>query len=126
MTTLKQIRDNMTDDKKLLLDLSLSVIKKIYGDNLTEREITKLSKEIIADMTDVSFDNLFRCMYEGKRYNVNFEVIVHYDNTDKPCFEVIEDVFHNETEETESNIVCFGSIKSVIDMLLTNTMNYWE
>jgi len=77
MTTLKQIRDNMTDDKKLLLDLSLSVIKKIYGDNITEREITKLSKEIIADMTDVSFDNLFRCMYEGKRYNVNFEVIVH-------------------------------------------------
>ena len=124
MTTLKQIRDNMTDDKKLLLDLNLNIIKKIYGENITSREITKLSKELIEDMTDVSFSDNFTFTYIGTKVNVKFEVIVHYDNTDKPCYEVIEDVTHNETNETESNIVCLGNIKSVIDMFATNTLYY--
>lgn len=124
MTTLKQIRDNMTDDKKLLLDLNLNIIKKIYGDNITSREITKLSKELIEDMTDVSFSDNFTFNYIGTKVNVKFEVIIHYDNTDKPCYEVIEDVTHNETNETESNIVCLGNIKSVIDMFATNTLYY--
>ena len=127
MTTLKQIRDNMTDDKKLLLDLNLGIIKKIYGDNFTSREITKLSKEIMEDMTGISFDNNFKFTYKGLKKIVQFEVIVHYDDNDTPAYEVIEDVTHihdNEDDACESNIVCFSSIKSVIDMFVTNTLLY--
>lgn len=126
MTALKQIRDNMTDDKKLLLDLNLNIIKKIYGDNITAIEIAKLSKELMEDMTGVSFSDNFTFTYIGTKINVQFEVIIHYDNTNRPCYEVIEDVTHNETNETESNIVCLGNIKSVIDMFATNTWNYVE
>lgn len=126
MTTLQEL-NKLQDNKKILLELSLPVIKRMYGDNFDNRMITDLSKEIIEDMTDISFDNNFKFTYKGIKKVVQFEVIVHYDNDDTPAYEVIEDVTHihdNEDDACESNIVCFSSIKSVIDMFVTNTLFY--
>ena len=126
MTTLKEFTKLM-DDKKILLELSLPIIKKIYGDNFTSKEITDLSIEIMEDVTGVSFSNNFTFTYIGTDRDVRFNVDVHYDDTDSPAYEVIEDVIHKHDdgeEVTESNIVCFGSIKSVIDMFVTNTAYY--
>ena len=126
MTTLQEFQ-KFQDNKKILLELSLPVIKRMYGDNFDNRMITDLSKELIEDITDISFDNNFKFTYKGLKKVVQFEVIVHYDDNDTPAYEVIEDVTHihdNEDDACESNIVCFGSIKSVIDMFVTNTLFY--
>jgi len=126
MATLQEFQ-KFQDNKKILLELSLPVIKRMYGDNFDNRMITDLSKELIEDMTDISFDNNFKFTYKGLKRIVQFEVIVHYDDNDTPAYEVIEDVTHihdNEDDACESNIVCFGSIKSVIDMFVTNTLFY--
>lgn len=114
-----------TDKKQILLNNTLIAIKKQYGDMFTNNDIQKSIREFIEDAYNISFDSSLKCIYEGNKYNVSFEIIVHYENRNIPCYEVIEDVYHIETDETECNLVCFSHIKSVVDMFLTNTLGYW-
>jgi len=121
------------NNPQVLIENKLSTVKNFCGDNFNNKSITQHAIDFMESATGYDFGfktNIsFYINYIGVNWDVTLEVIIHYDNSSKECYECLYDVYHKTGEckgETESMVICFSKLTSVIDMFETDVLEMFH